>query len=51
LTIRHNTEIKGRCNDIKDKISQIERTDVIGLKKKLLKLQKQNKMLKSTQKQ
>lgn len=51
LTMKQNNEVKERVANIKDKIGQIERTDVIGLKKKLLKLQKQNKMLRSSLKQ
>jgi hypothetical protein len=49
--MKQNNEVKERVANIKDKIGQIERTDVIGLKKKLLKLQKQNKMLRSSLKQ
>lgn len=51
MTIKSNNDVKERVAKIKEKISQIERTDVIGLKKKLLKLQKQNKMLRSSLKQ
>lgn len=49
--MKQNNEVKERVIKIKDKIAQIDRTDVIGLKKKLLKLQKQNKLLRSSLKQ
>jgi len=47
MTTKENIELKKKVTGVKSKIAAIERTDVIGLRKKLLKLQKQNQMLKN----
>lgn len=50
MTAKTNADMKTKLNEIKLKAADMNRTDVIGLQKKLSKLQKQNKLLKSLQK-
>jgi len=47
MIAKDNIELKNKVNSAKSSIAALERTDYIGLKKKLLKLQKQNQMLKN----
>lgn len=47
MTTKENIELKKKVNGVKSNVAALERTDVIGLRKKLLKLQKQNQMLKN----
>jgi hypothetical protein len=47
MTAKENVDLKSKVSTAKGAVAALERTDVIGLRKKLLKLQKQNQMLKS----